>query len=58
MCKIDDNNLDVICGGGTTNITGTLLSAVSDVIKVIFDAGHAVGSSIRRMVDKELCPLK
>ena len=47
MSRIEDSNLDVICGGGTTNITGTLLSAVSDVIKVIFEAGHAVGSSIR-----------
>lgn len=58
MKKIEDSNLDVICGGGTTNITGTLLSAVSDVIKVIFEAGHAVGSSFRRMHDKELCPLE
>ncbi len=58
MSRIEDSNLDVICGGGTTNITGTLLSAVSDVIKVIFEAGHAVGSSIRRMTDKKLCPLK
>lgn len=57
MKKIEEEKLEVISGGGTTTITGTLVSAVGEVLKVLYDAGHAVGSSIRRMSDKNLCPI-
>lgn len=56
MNRIEEEKLEVISGGGT-NITGTLVSAVGEVLKVLYDAGHAVGSSIRRMNDKNLCPI-
>ena len=56
MNRIKEEKLEVISGGGT-NITGTLVSAVGEVLKVLYDAGHAVGSSIRRMNDKNLCPI-
>lgn len=56
MKDIADEKLDVICGGGTT-ITGTLMNGVVDVIKVLYEAGCAVGSSIRRIIDKDLCPI-
>lgn len=56
MNVVKDDKLNEIYGGGTT-ITGTLISAVGEVIKVLYQAGHAVGSSIRRMSDKELCPI-
>ncbi|MBQ2909733.1 MAG: hypothetical protein IJE53_02885 [Bacilli bacterium] len=56
MKKIEEEKLEMISGGGTT-ITGTLVSAISEVFKVLYDAGHAVGSSIRRMNDKSLCPI-
>ncbi|MBO5121300.1 MAG: hypothetical protein J6C28_06425 [Bacilli bacterium] len=54
---IDDIKLEKISGGGTT-ITGTLISAFGEVFKIFFEAGHSVGSSIRRMSNKELCPIK
>ena len=57
MEKIDDFSLEKISGGGTT-VTGTLISAFGEVFRIFFEAGHAVGSSIRRMSDKDLCPLK
>lgn len=57
MVCVDDLKLEKISGGGTT-ITGSLISAFGEVFKVFFDAGHAVGSSIRRMSNKELCPIK
>ena len=57
MVKIDDVSLEKISGGATT-VTGTLISAFGDVFKIFFDVGHAVGSSIRRMSDKQLCPIK
>lgn len=56
MSKIDDKKLDEVYGGATS-LTGTLLSAFNDVIKTLYDVGHAVGSSIRRVVLGELCPL-
>ena len=56
MKKIEDEGLEIILGGATT-ITGTLMSAVGEVLKVIFDAGPSVGSSIRRINDKNLCPI-
>lgn len=57
MQRINDGELDKISGGGTT-VTGTLVSAISEVFRIIYQAGHAVGSSVRRMSDKELCPIK
>ena len=56
MKVIAVEKLDNICGGGTT-ITGTIISGVVDVIKVLYDAGLAFGSSIRRIIDKQLCPV-
>lgn len=57
MQLIRDEELDKISGGGT-NITGTLVSAIGDVMRMIYQAGHAVGSSVRRMSDNKLCPIK
>jgi hypothetical protein len=57
MQLIRDEDLDKISGGGT-NITGTLVSAIGDVMRMIYQAGHAVGSSVRRMSDNKLCPIK
>lgn len=56
MIKIENEKLDIICGGGVS-FTGTLVSALTDVIKMLYDAGHAVGSSVRRVKEKELCPI-
>ena len=55
--KIDDKVLDDVYGG-STSLTGTLLNAFNEVIKTLYDVGHAVGSSIRRVVSGELCPFE
>lgn len=55
--QISDDKLDMIYGGGDT-ISGTLLNAFTGIIKVLYDAGHALGSSIRRIKEDELCPIK
>ena len=55
--KVNDKDLDMIYGGGDT-ISGTLVNAVTGVIRVLYDAGHALGYSIRRIVEKDLCPIK
>lgn len=54
--KVKKEQLDQIVGG--TTISGTLINAFTNIIKVLFDAGRGVGSSIRRMVENDICPLE
>lgn len=56
MSRIDDSKLCNIKGGA--DITSTLVNAFTNVIKVLFDAGHSVGSAIRRFTEGDLCPLE
>lgn len=56
MKKIEDN-LDQVIGGGTS-ISGTVINAFTNVIKLLIDAGKGVGSSIRRVAEGNLCPLQ
>ena len=56
MNKLDDKKLENIIGG--TSISGTILNAVTNIIKILYEAGEGIGSSIRRFVDGDLCPLK
>lgn len=57
MKKVDEEKLDNI-SGGNTSITGPIINAVVNVIKIIQDAGHALGSGIRRISEDKLCPLE
>lgn len=54
--KLTQKNLNHIIGGAT--ISGTLINAFTNIIKVLHEAGTGVGSSIRRIVDNNMCPLK
>lgn len=56
MELIKEENLEQLYGG--TTITGTIVNALTDIIKILYDAGHAVGSSTRRLIEGSLCPLK
>ena len=55
MNNLDDNKLRETYGG--ENITGTLVSAFTDGIKVIFEVGRSLGFSIRRISGSNLCPI-
>ena len=57
MKKVEEEKLDDI-SGGNTSITGPIINAVVNVIKVIQDAGRAFGSGIRRISEDKLCPLE
>lgn len=57
MSKLDNDKLENIVGGGST-ITGTILNAFTNIIRILYDAGEGVGSAIRRLSENELCPLK
>lgn len=58
MTKINNQKLDNITGGATNYISGTIINAFVNVIKLLMEAGEGVGSSIRRVSEKNVCPLK
>lgn len=57
MKRIDrKEQLEVI--GGNITYSATLVNAICRVVELIFTIGENVGSSIRRNVEKEICPIK
>ena len=56
MDKVLDKELDKIIGG--SSVSGTLLNAFTTIIKFIYEVGEGVGSSLRRIGEGDLCPLK
>ena len=55
--EIDDIELETIVGGGTS-ISSSVINALTNIIKFFYDVGSGVGSALRRMHDKDLCPTK
>lgn len=43
--------------GGANSITGSMLTAVYKTIEVIYFIGEALGSYIRRAVEKKMCDI-
>lgn len=56
MKTVDIHELDLIIGGDS--ISGTVINAFTNVIKLLLDAGRSVGSAIRRVAEGNLCPLE
>ncbi len=54
MENLDKESMKMIVGGGVS-ITGSLVSAFGDLIKVIYGIGQAVGGAIRRIQSGSLC---
>ena len=44
---IKQEELINIVGGGTSNISGTLLNSISKLIETLLDLGKSIGSAIR-----------
>jgi len=57
MNKLREETLDEI-RGGDASITGPIISGLVNIIKVLKDAGYALGSGIRRISENNLCPLE
>lgn len=57
MKLVDKDKLDKI-SGGSDSISGTVINAVVSLIKLLHDAGYALGSGIRRLSEDEICPLE
>ncbi len=55
MTKIENEQLDKIKGG--ESLTGPIISGIVSIIKVLYEAGYALGSGIRRISENNLCPL-
>ena len=56
MNELEKEELGEITGG--TAVSGPIINAVVNVIKVIKDAGYSLGSGIRRISEDKLCPLE
>lgn len=56
MSEIKKEQLDTITGGNTS-LSGPVINALVNVIKIIKDAGYSLGSGIRRISEDKLCPL-
>ena len=56
MNRISDEKLEEVIGGAS--VSGTIINAFTNVIKVLIDACIGVGSAIRRVHDDKLCPLE
>lgn len=57
MKKIKEEELETIYGGNTT-VSGPIINAVVNVIRVLKEAGYSLGSGIRRIGENNLCPLE
>lgn len=57
MKKIKEEELETINGGNTT-VSGPIINAVVNVIRVLKEAGYSLGSGIRRIGEGNLCPLE
>ncbi|MCI5967342.1 MAG: hypothetical protein MRZ42_03025 [Tenericutes bacterium] len=53
MNKINDSQLMLIVGG--FNWTGVIINALTGTGKFIFSVGQSLGSSLRRIGNKNLC---
>lgn len=57
MKKLNQSQLCEIIGG-SNYLSGSIINAFVNVIKLLVDAGNMVGSSIRRVAEHNVCPLE
>lgn len=56
MTKINSDELEKIVGG-TSTISSTIVNAINNMLKLLYEVGEGVGSSFRRVKEEKLCPL-
>ena len=58
MKKLKKQELVLVAGGiNLRTLTGTLINAFVKAGKYIYELGRSFGSSVRRINEKNLCPL-
>ncbi len=59
MSKITSEKLETIIGGSSSSyLSGPIVNAFVNVMKLLMDAGSSLGSSIRRIAENNVCPLQ
>lgn len=53
--ELQKNEMTMITGGG---LTSAMLNAISKAVNTVYDLGKQLGSSIRRMVTNQYCPVR
>ena len=53
--ELEDKEMSCVNGGG---ITSALLNAVTSAVETIYEFGRQFGSSIRRIIEGNYCPLR
>ncbi len=56
MKQLDEKELENIYGG--ESISAAVINAFTNIIKILQDAGHNLGSALRRIGENNMCPLK
>lgn len=56
MKRIENNELALIIGGWS--ITGVLIKEITNAGKFIYSLGQAFGSSLRRIGERNVCPIR
>lgn len=58
MKRIEEKDTDKIQGGSVDTMSGPIISALMNLIKLIKEAGFDIGSGARRIVESDMCPLE
>ena len=58
MDRLSEQELNTIKGGGLETLSGTIISALSGIIKMVKDAGYEIGVGLRIIIEDKICPLK
>ena len=56
MFDLTNKELKSIIGG--INITAAFINGVKGIFSIFYDFGNSLGSSIRRIKEKKLCPIR
>ena len=56
MREVSNEELTNITGGG--DITAPIINALTNVFKILYEAGSGLGSAIRRIANNSMCPTK
>ncbi|MDD3392436.1 MAG: hypothetical protein PHE54_02745 [Bacilli bacterium] len=55
MEKLNKEQLLMVCGG--LSISATLINSLARGINTLLNLGRSLGSAIRRVTEKNICPL-
>ena len=56
MRNLNKNELLEVSGGAST-ISGAFITSIIKGISSIFDLGKSLGTAVRRIMEKNICPL-